>query len=217
MFSNPAHDVPVSSETDEIYQVAPDVYGWSRYDRSVKADLSSTALLTSRGLLLIDPIALQRTALEKLTAQLTVGGVVLTNENHERDAAAFAQKFSAPIFALSRASASPDSLSITPVDDGDKLTDDLTVIAIPGAGAGEMALHFDSGGGTVVMGDALINFEPHGFGFLPAKYCSDSKQLRTSLLKLLDYSFERMLFAHGTPIASGASARLKTLLQGELR
>ena len=62
-------------------------------------------------------------------------------------------------------------------------------------------------GGTLIVGDALINFEPHGFAFLPPKYCSNPKQMRRSLRKLLDYDFERMLFAHGTPILHGARAR----------
>ena len=75
-----------------------------------------------------------------------------------------------------------------------------------------MALHYDDDGGTMVVGDALINFEPHGFALLPAKYCPNSKLMRRSLAKLLDYSFERMLFAHGTPILSGARASLEQLL-----
>jgi glyoxylase-like metal-dependent hydrolase (beta-lactamase superfamily II) len=64
----------------------------------------------------------------------------------------------------------------------------------------------------MVVGDALINFEPHGFGLLPAKYCLDPSLMRQSLRKLLDYAFDRMLFAHGTPILSGARARLERLL-----
>ena len=75
-----------------------------------------------------------------------------------------------------------------------------------------MALHYSSNGGTMVVGDALINFEPHGFGLLPAKYCLDSKLMRRSLEKILDYAFDRMLFAHGTPILSGARQRTEQLL-----
>ena len=38
--------------------------------------------------------------------------------------------------------------------------------------------------------------------------------MRQSLEKLLDYSFERILFAHGTPILSGGRARVEQLLAG---
>jgi hypothetical protein len=36
--------------------------------------------------------------------------------------------------------------------------------------------------------------------------------MRHSLSKLLDHSFERMFFAHGTPILMGARRRLEQLL-----
>lgn len=64
----------------------------------------------------------------------------------------------------------------------------------------------------MIIGDALINFEPYGFTFLPDKYCSDARELRASLRKLQSLSFERMLFAHGTPILANARERLTQLL-----
>ena len=65
----------------------------------------------------------------------------------------------------------------------------------------------------MIVGDALINFEPHRFALLPAKYASDFKLMRRSLSKLLEYDFERMLFAHGTPLLAGARGRLECLLR----
>jgi hypothetical protein len=50
---------------------------------------------------------------------------------------------------------------------------------------------------------------------LPAKYCEDANLLRQSLAKLLNYAFERMLFAHGTPILGRARAHLEELLGGK--
>ena len=86
------------------------------------------------------------------------------------------------------------------------------MIGIEGAAAGEMTLHYAPNSGTLIVGDALINLEPYGFTFLPAKYCSNEKEMRRSLQRLLDYEAERILFAHGTPILSGASDRLRGLL-----
>jgi glyoxylase-like metal-dependent hydrolase (beta-lactamase superfamily II) len=96
---------------------------------------------------------------------------------------------------------------------GTKICDDLGVIAIEGAVAGEIALHHPLNGGTLLVGDALINFEPLGLAMLPRKYCLNEKQLRQSLQKLLTRPAERMLFAHGTPILSDANARLRRLLE----
>lgn len=89
----------------------------------------------------------------------------------------------------------------------------LAAIPIEGAASGEMAFHFADSGGTLVIGDALINFEPYGFTLLPSKYCSNQRQMRGSLRPLLDWPFERLLFAHGSPILSSARARLETLLR----
>ena len=84
-----------------------------------------------------------------------------------------------------------------------------------GAVAGEIALYQPSNRGTLIVGDALINFEPHGFTFLPRKYCQNEKQMRHSLRQLVSRPAERILFAHGTPILSGATARLQQLLESQ--
>jgi glyoxylase-like metal-dependent hydrolase (beta-lactamase superfamily II) len=98
------------------------------------------------------------------------------------------------------------------VADGTEIGDELEVIEIDGAAAGEIALYHAANSGTIIVGDALINFEPYGFTFLPRKYCTNEKEMRRSLRKLLTRKAERLLFAHGTPILADASARLQQLL-----
>ena len=190
----------------EVDQVAPGLSLWQAYDRTVKADLFSTSLETPAGIYLVDPIPFD------FRAQRKVSGIFVTNVNHTRAATQFARTFQAPIFVHAELQGSANFPDATGVQDGEVFSEGLTAIAIDGGPAGEMALHYDDGGGTVVLGDALINFEPHGFGLLPAKYCLDARLMRRSLGKLLDYAFDRMLFAHGTPILSGARARVEQLL-----
>jgi glyoxylase-like metal-dependent hydrolase (beta-lactamase superfamily II) len=96
--------------------------------------------------------------------------------------------------------------------DGEEISSGLRVIGIDGAAPGEIALHYADNRGTLVVGDALVNFEPYGFSFLLPKHCSDGKQMRDSLPKLLHYKAERILFAHGTPILSNASEWFRGLL-----
>ena len=88
----------------------------------------------------------------------------------------------------------------------------LQVIELSGAAPGEIALYCADGTGTVVIGDAVINFGSNGFALLPPKYCEDARLLPKSLRKLLSVKFDRLLSAHGTPILSGAHARLAELL-----
>ena len=94
-----------------------------------------------------------------------------------------------------------------------RLRPEISAIAIEGAAPGEMAFHLADNGGTIVVGDALIHLDPYGFALLPPKYCSDQKEMRRSLRQLLDWTFQRLLFAHGPPLLSSARDRLETLLR----
>jgi hypothetical protein len=196
----------------EVAQVVPGMFLWSAYDKEVKADLFSTGLKTPAGTYLIDPIPLVPDAETALQTQGTVSGIVVTNGNHARASGQSASRFRVPIFVHEVLLGTPDFPNATGVPDGKTFSEGLTGIGIDGGPLGEMALHFGSGAGTIVVGDALINFEPHGFELLPAKYCLNARQMRRSLEKLLEYKFERMFFAHGTPILSRARERLEQLL-----
>ena len=101
------------------------------------------------------------------------------------------------------------------VDGHTAIAPNLEIAPIAGAPAGEIAVFSTADGGTLVVGDAIINMDGYGFTFLPAKYCDDAKLMRKSLRRLLDFQFERLLFAHGAPIVSGARRRLEELLEGD--
>lgn len=185
---------------------------WHVYDGKVKAELFSTGLRTPAGTYLIDPIPLAPDAETALRIHGKISGIFVTNANHARAAVRFARMFAIPIFVHADLLSTADFPNATGLPDGKTVSEGVTGIGIDGGPLGEMALHDEQGAGTIVLGDALINFEPYGFGLLPPKYCRDARQMRRSLKKLLDYQFERMFFAHGTPILSGARARLEQLL-----
>jgi len=197
-------------------RIAPYLALWHGYDPAVKADLYSTCLVTSAGAYLIDPIPLESEALDELVGSVRVAGIIVTSSNHDRASAPFAKKFSVPILARRNAFPHETSDEFRSVADGDEICNELRVVGIEGAGPGEIALYHPADNGTLIVGDALINFEPYGFTFLPSKYCSNEKEMRRSLQKLLDYKAERMLFAHGLPILSGASELLQDLLSTDL-
>jgi glyoxylase-like metal-dependent hydrolase (beta-lactamase superfamily II) len=182
---------------------------WHGYDPKIKAELFSTALAAGNGLIIIDPIALPPAQQSDLESLGRVARIVITNANHARNAAIFAHSYSAPIFAppqlnaeLPHSHSLQDALSIGP----------LQVIRIEGAADGEFALYHPDDAGTLIVGDALINFDAHGFTLLPRKYCTNQKQMVRSLRKLLDLDFARIFFAHGDPIMIRARERLESLL-----
>jgi len=194
-------------------RIASNIAIWHGYDSAVKAELYSTCLRTPGGTYFIDPIPLASEALYELIGSSCIAGIIVTNGNHHRASAKFAEKFSVPLFGRTGAFPNKAARQLKNVTDGKEISEGLTVIGIEGAADSEIALHYAPGGGAFIIGDALINFEPYGFTFLPAKYCSNQKQMRRSLRKLLAYKAERMLFAHGLPMLSAASERLRGLLE----
>jgi glyoxylase-like metal-dependent hydrolase (beta-lactamase superfamily II) len=192
--------------------IASDFAIWHAYDSEVKAELYSTCLITDAGTYLVDPIPLEHTTLDEMIGSNAAAGIILTNSNHHRGATQFAQQLSVPIFGHPDTFPNGQDSHLQFVAAGDEICDGLRVIRIEGGPLGEIVLHYARDAGTLIVGDALINFEPYGFTFLPTKYCSNQKQMRRSLAKLLDYNVERILFAHGAPILSAAGNRLRSLL-----
>jgi glyoxylase-like metal-dependent hydrolase (beta-lactamase superfamily II) len=203
----------MAKSASELTEISDKLRLWQLYDDSVKADLFSTAIRTATGVLFVDPVLLQTELLEQLVRDGAVAGVFVTNANHCRAAMEFSEKFAAPIFAHEATCAACGFPSSREASDGESLAGNVRALEIRGGGVGEMALYHKDDGGSMIMGDALINFEPYGFTALPAKYCTDAKEMRRSLRRLLDYEFERMLFAHGTPLMHSAREKLKGLLQ----
>ena len=208
---------PAMPCAEELQRVRSDTYIWQVYDPKVKTDLFSSALVTSEGIFVVDPVPLAESALALLPQLGPIIGIIVTNSNHERASADFAQRFSAPVFAHSESLATERFFGFTAVGDGDRICEALDVTVIDGAAPGEIALSYPLNSGVLIVGDALINFEPQGFSFLPKKYCSNEKEMRRSLRKLLPHKSERMFFAHGSPILSGATARLQRLLDADSR
>ena len=187
--------------------MSPSYAIWQAYDSGAKAELVSTAIRTGRGgVVIFDPIPLAADARLELGKVETV---LITNANHARAASDFADAGAIFIPAelaneLPKAGHLADEMRVA----------ELTVIAIRGAALGEFAFYDARNGGALIVGDAIINFEPHGFSLLPAKYCVDRKQMIRSLRRLLDFTFNRMFFAHGSPIMTRARDRFTTLLDG---
>jgi glyoxylase-like metal-dependent hydrolase (beta-lactamase superfamily II) len=197
----------------ELHRIAQDLLLWHAYDPHVKAELFSTAITTKGQIWLVDPIPLPAGDLGPRLEPRSVAGIIVTNANHWRAAPDLAARFSVQIHAHRANSPGEGSPPVQVIEQDGLVTPTLEAISIEGAALGELALFCSLNKGTLIVGDALINFEPYGFARLPRKYCTDEKQMVRSLNKLLDRDFERLLFAHGTPILSYARARLETLLR----
>ena len=194
---------------DETQEIRSGLHFWQAFDASAKVDLSCCCRRIARGTVFIDPIPLAKPALSELVADASPLAIILTSGNHGRAAADYRARFSIPIYAHADAVPELGFAVDHVVADGETVLDEFTVITLPGATPGEIALH---GAGILHVGDALIHLPSHGFNLLPDKYCTDAAELRRSLGKLLRFSFEVLTFAHGLPIVLHARQRLSQLL-----
>ena len=193
---------------EEIQQVCDGLWFWERFQPLVKVACSSCAVRVGAGLIVIDPIPLADEAMEELEQLGEPAGIIVTNGNHDRAVQHFCARWRVPVFA--HAEAALDFGVERTVADGDVLFEIIKVVAIPGAGPGEIALRDPRG--WLIVGDALINLEPDGLALLPEKYCADSRGMRAALRKLLLFPIEILTFAHGLPLVSRARPRLEALL-----
>ena len=199
----------------QIQPLSRGIWVWQNYDPDIRTDLWSSAILAESGVHLVDPIPLNSGQLMEFSASGSIAGVIVTNGNHVRAAVEISDRVSVPIFAHSAAFPRSKPARFSAAAEGHKIGGDLEVIAIEGAAPGEIALFQSANRGTLIVGDALINFDPYGFAVLPKKYCENQKRMRSSLRQLLNKTAERMLFAHGTPILSNATGRLRQLLESQ--
>lgn len=213
-----------SSEYTELASPTPGAWAlalWQAYDPANKVDLHTTAVaVAGSGLYFVDPIPLRPAALSELLAQTAATpptGVLVTNGNHARDAAAFARRFGVPLCASAPAAAAegPVASAVIPEAGGAVFGGAFEAVPLVGAAAGEVAFYRADGGGLVVVGDALIHLGSHGFAILPDKYCEQPKELRRSLGRLAERDFSTLTFAHGEPLVGKADERLRALLKDE--
>jgi glyoxylase-like metal-dependent hydrolase (beta-lactamase superfamily II) len=199
----------------EFHLVTPHFAFWYTWDPASKSELFSTAAADDAGrVLVVDPIPLAAEARTSLLRLGTVQTIAVTNANHWRAAAQFSTDFNAPIFAHD--SPAPEiSSPIQPASRLEEMFAGLVIIPIEGAVSGEIALHFPQDGGTLIVGDSLIHFDPYGLSLLPKKYCSNQQKMRRSLRQLLAPKSSRIFFAHGLPILSQVMSRLESLLDNE--
>ena len=187
-------------------EILPGVHRWAAFSPAHKVELAAHSVWEGRTLLIFDPIPLAAEVFDWFPTPQAPDAVVLTNGNHERDAARWRELFPLPIWAA------PET---EPVLDGVRRWDvahppfpGWRIIPLPGGAPGESAW-FCPAKSLAVFGDAVVNLPGRGLELLPAKYCRDAAELRESLRGLPE--FDHAVFAHGEPLLGGASARIFSL------
>lgn len=200
----------MSIVASDFQEILPGVFRWEYFSPEHKVELTSHAVMAEGHLYIFDPIELATAPRQLLLARRQVAAIVLTNENHERAYAAWRDRTKAPVWMSSEM-----SINVADAHHWDAQSANLgpwEITALPGGAGGESAFRWRERS-LVALGDAIFNLPKYGFKLLPEKYCQNQGKLRETLLRLTEEPFETALFAHGAPILTGASARIREMLR----
>lgn len=190
---------------------------WSTHpDRTFTRTGYAVELPEQGGLLLIDPPGLADDDLDRLELIGRPRFILLTCNDHLREAAAYRERWGAELI-VNRIGV--DSLGVVPdrlVDDGDVLWDTVTAIHLPDVySPGETAFLVS---GVLFVGDALCGGRddigvPDGeIGIFSTAYITDWGAARRSLARMLEFPFGAICFGHGSPVTEGPDLALRRFL-----
>ena len=184
----------------------PQLFFWGDYDPAVKYHCSCSAIVTSAGLVFIDPLPLAPEVLQSLLEEASQppAAILLTSGNHQRWSIVLAEQLSLPLYAP--IGAGEEIVASHFYKPGDDVIG-LRSIALPGFGPGETAF-FKEHEKILILGDALIHDEEESLTILPKKYCEDRRLAIKSLARLKEMTPNIFLLAHGLPIVANAAQRL---------
>ena len=190
-----------------------DIYSWGVFSSERQIDFSGHLWVRPDGNILIDPVAMSDDDREHLTALGGAKSIVLTNADHEREAATFQEWTGADIIVHE---ADADALNITPtrtVQDREAIVPGLHVIHLShGKSRGEIALYFPEKQ-AVLFGDLVVG-EPMGaLTLLADGKLNDPPKAALELRKILELRFNTILVGDGHSIFKDARQRLIDCLQ----
>ena len=193
----------------------PGVWEWSWFSEEKQIDFNGHLLAVGEHRILIDPPPLSPADLAFLKQGEQVDYIILTNRDHQRDAAQLRQtlkcKVLAPELDLKEMSVSIDKT----YKDGELLPGGIWVVHLMNQKSpGESALFLQKGKGIMIVGDALIGDPPGSIRLLPADKYDNREEARMSLKRLLNFNFDTLLVGDGTSVLTEAKSAVQPLIEG---
>ncbi len=193
-------------------EILDGVFMWSRLSEPHGYNFNGHFIRHPDGNVVIDPVEPEADDLEQLIA-VGVARILITNRNHSRAANTIREATGArnAIHPSDAEHARSQGCVIEDTLAHGEVIGPLVVVAADGKSPGEVAFHWP-GQRALIVGDAVIGNPPGRCGLLPEAKLDDPPRLRKSLRALLEFDFDCLLVGDGTPILSGAKARLKELV-----
>ncbi len=188
-------------------------YSWSIFSQERQIDFNGHLWVREEGNVLIDPVPMTAADLEQFDQLGGAAWIVLTNRDHEREAAFFQDRTGTRI-AAHRADADlfdqpPDRL----LDDGEEIVPGLRVVHLAhGKSPGEIALYWPALK-MVLAGDLVVGAPLGRITLLPDAKLADPPQAALGLRKLLQLDFDALLMGDGHSVLHDARRLLLECLE----
>ncbi len=193
--------------------ICDDLYCWSVFSEMRQVDFNGHLWVRPEGNILIDPVPMIDSDLKQLDRFGGAAWVIVTNCDHEREAAVVAKRTGAKIVVHQ---ADAEALSVRAdrlIVDGEEIVPGLRAIHLPsGKSPGEIALYFPEKR-AILSGDLIVG-EPIGsLTLLGDEKLDNPAQAALALRKILALPFDALLVGDGHAILHDARQRLVECLQ----
>jgi glyoxylase-like metal-dependent hydrolase (beta-lactamase superfamily II) len=195
-------------------QVLPGIFQWSWYSPEKQLDFNGLFLTVGEHRVLVDPPPMTGEARTLIRKSGRVDYVVITNRDHEREAAACKAEFGCQVWVPEADAAQMEIKADRTYKDGELLPGGIWAVHLRDQKSpGECALYFQQGRGVLIVGDALIGKPAGSLSMLPAEKYADPAKAREGLTRLLKYDFDALLVGDGASILAGAKDLVARTLQ----
>jgi len=194
-------------------QLLPGIWQWSWFSEEKQLDFNGLFMLVGEHRVLVDPPPMASEDKLQIRKSGQVDYILLTNRDHEREAAAYRAEFNCQVM-VPEADASQMAIKATKTyKDGELLPGGIWAVALKDQKSpGESALFMQQGKGIMILGDALIGKPPGALTMLPPEKYADPAKAREGLTRLLKYTFDTLLPGDGAPILTGAKQAVERAL-----
>ncbi len=195
-------------------QLLPGIWQWSWFSEEKQLDFNGLFLMVGEHRVLVDPPPRSAEDTTHIRRNGPVDYVVVTNRDHEREAAGCKAEFGCRLWVPAGDAAQMTVKADKTIKDGELLPGGIWVVHLQDQKSpGECALFLPQRPGIMILGDALIGKPPGQVSLLPAEKYTDAGRARAGLARLLNYDFDCLLLGDGASILSGAKAVVGRTLQ----
>jgi len=205
-----------------LQQISSNVFCWSETHGAARNEPypwnSYVIQVRDEGVLaLVDPLAMDSEVMQEVERIGKPTHILLTCEFHVRETQKYRDRWECQVLTNEMG---VEDFKI-PIDetfrDGDHLWNLIEMIYVPDVYYPETAFLVREEGGVLIIGDLMSGGRldrriPEGeIGLFP-EYIANLGKARRSLGKLMEYSFEKMYFGHGSPVRRDAKTVLDQFL-----